>query len=53
MAKRKRIMNMEKMLKEGRGQGVGSAYKPWIRIQDVPYEYEEKLLKNEKLNHLV
>lgn len=36
MAKRKRIMNVEKMLKEGRGQGIGSTYKPWIRIQDVP-----------------
>lgn len=36
MAKRKRIMNVEKMLKEGRGEGIGSNYKPWIRIQDVP-----------------
>jgi hypothetical protein len=36
MAKRKRIMNIEKMLKEGRGQGISSNYKPWIRIQDVP-----------------
>lgn len=24
------------MLKEGRGQGISSKYKPWIRIQDVP-----------------
>lgn len=24
------------MIKEGRGQGIGSEYKPWIKIQDVP-----------------
>lgn len=36
MAKRKRIMNIERMHKEGRGQGIGSTYKPWLKIQDVP-----------------
>ncbi|WML36204.1 TnsA endonuclease N-terminal domain-containing protein [Clostridium sp. OS1-26] len=36
MAKRKRHLNIDKMLKEGRGSGKGSEYKPWIRIQDVP-----------------
>lgn len=36
MVERKRVMNIEKMLKEGRGQGISSDYKPWIRIQDVP-----------------
>ncbi len=36
MAKRKRIQNIEKMIKEGYGKGMGSDYKPWIRIQDVP-----------------
>lgn len=36
MAKRKRKINIEKMLKEGRGQGIGPEYKPWIKIQDVP-----------------
>lgn len=36
MAKRKRIHNIEKMLKEGYGSGVGKEYKPWIKIQDVP-----------------
>lgn len=24
------------MIKEGRGQGIGFEYKPWINIQDVP-----------------
>lgn len=36
MAKRKRIENIDKMLKEGRGTGIGFEYKPWLRIQDVP-----------------
>lgn len=39
MAKRKReITNakIEKFIKEGRGQGTGKDYLPWIRIQDVP-----------------
>lgn len=29
-------MDVDKTLKEGRGQGIGNAYKPWIKIQDVP-----------------
>jgi hypothetical protein len=39
MAKRKRQTNqevIEKRLKEGRGQGRGADYKPWLLIQDVP-----------------
>lgn len=39
MAKRKMGLTEEKvnqMEKEGRGQGEGSAYKPWITIQDFP-----------------
>ncbi|MEG0308343.1 MAG: TnsA endonuclease N-terminal domain-containing protein [Clostridium sp.] len=36
MAKRKRIHDIEKMIKEGYGTGIGSEYKPWIKIQDVP-----------------
>lgn len=35
MAKRKRHLDINKMIKEGRGTGIGSEYKPWIRIQDV------------------
>jgi len=33
MAKRKRTHNIEKMIKEGYGTGIGSEYKPWIKIQ--------------------
>lgn len=36
MTKRKRLINTKKLMKEGRGQGLGSKYKPWLRIQDVP-----------------
>lgn len=36
MAKRERKLNVDKLIKEGRGTGVGETYKPWIKIQDVP-----------------
>ncbi|MSR90367.1 TnsA endonuclease N-terminal domain-containing protein [Inconstantimicrobium porci] len=36
MAKRKRTHDIEKMIKDGYGSGVGAEYKPWIKIQDVP-----------------
>lgn len=36
MTKRKRLINAKKLMKEGRGQGLGSKYKPWLKIQDVP-----------------
>ncbi|MFT5872448.1 MAG: hypothetical protein ACI8WT_001379 [Clostridium sp.] len=39
MAKRKRGFTREKYekwIKEGRGQGEGADYKPWLLIQDVP-----------------
>lgn len=41
MAKRNRQLTeakIEKMIKEGRGQGTGKDYLPWIKIQDVPSE---------------
>ncbi|WP_445376165.1 hypothetical protein [Peribacillus tepidiphilus] len=36
MAKRKRSSSIERKLKDGLGQGFGSGYIPWIKIQDVP-----------------
>ena len=36
MAKRKRIQNIQNMIKEGYGTGIGSKYKPYIKIQHVP-----------------
>lgn len=39
MAKRRRKLDetiIEKRIKEGRGQGSGANYKPWLTIQDVP-----------------
>ncbi|NFG38430.1 heteromeric transposase endonuclease subunit TnsA [Clostridium botulinum] len=35
MAKRDRKKDSEKLIKEGRGTGMGKEYIPWIRIQDV------------------
>lgn len=35
MAKRERTKDIERMIKEGRGNGIGKAYIPWITIQDV------------------
>ncbi|MFT8320042.1 MAG: TnsA endonuclease N-terminal domain-containing protein [Bacillus sp. (in: firmicutes)] len=35
MSKRKRTSEIEKWIKEGRGSGIGSEYKPWLKIQDV------------------
>jgi hypothetical protein len=39
MAKRRYAIDsakMERYIKEGRGQGTGADYKPWLTIQDVP-----------------
>jgi hypothetical protein len=39
VAKRKRVINervIKRRLKEGRGQGRGADYQPWLHIQDVP-----------------
>lgn len=41
MAKRRREITeakIERFIKEGRGQGTGKEYLPWLRIQDVPSE---------------
>jgi hypothetical protein len=39
MSKRKRVWNhsiYKKYLREGRGQGIGADYKPWITVRDFP-----------------
>lgn len=39
MGKRRSVINertIKERLKDGRGQGRGASYKPWLRIQDVP-----------------
>lgn len=30
----RRIKSVEKLIKEGRGQGIGAEYKPWIKTQE-------------------
>lgn len=39
MSRRKYVINEKRVarfVKEGRGQGEGAEYKPWLKIQDVP-----------------
>lgn len=50
MAKRKRIHNVEEMLKKGYGNGVGEEYKPWISIQDVGSKGRVTRVKGFKTN---
>ena len=52
MAKRVRGFTKEKCekwIKEGRGQGVGVDYKPWLTIQDVPSRGRCQRLKGNKI----
>ncbi|KXY35015.1 heteromeric transposase endonuclease subunit TnsA [Bacillus sp. FSL K6-0067] len=49
MAKRKRSPSIEKKLKDGRGQGLGIDYKPWVTIQDVPSLGRATRLKGVKI----
>lgn len=53
MAKRKRGFTREKYkrwIKEGRGQGTGSEYKPWLTIQDVPSSGEVTRIHGVKID---
>jgi len=46
---------LERFLKEGRGQGVGKEYKPWLTIQDIPSRGRASRLyssKTDRLHHL-
>lgn len=59
MAKRRRETTertIRKRLKEGRGQGSGAEYKPWLRIQDVPSQglaHRIKGWKTGRVHHLL
>lgn len=50
MAKRKRLQNIEALIKEGRGNGIGSEYKPWIKIQDIASKGRVTRVKGIKTN---
>ncbi|AXQ50874.1 TnsA endonuclease N-terminal domain-containing protein [Lysinibacillus fusiformis] len=50
MSKRKRTSQAEKWIKEGRGTGIGSEYKPWLKIQDVSSLGRSTRLKGIKTN---
>lgn len=59
MAKRRRETtekSIEQRLKEGRGQGTGAEYQPWLRIQDVPSQglvHRIKGWKTGRVHHLL
>lgn len=59
MAKRQRRINaavIDKRLREGRGQGKGAAYSPWLHIQDVPSQgltHRIKGWKTEREHHFL
>lgn len=60
MAKRKRINStdtrIEKWIKEGRGQGEGANYKPWLNIQDVAskgYATRDLGWKTNRIHHFL
>lgn len=48
MAKRKRKIDIEKRIMEGRGTGRLNEYKPWLTIQDVPSEGRASRIKGIK-----
>lgn len=50
MAKRKRSQSIDKKLKDGRGQGLGIEYKPWLHIQDVSSLGRSTRLKGNKIS---
>ncbi|MDU5080986.1 TnsA endonuclease N-terminal domain-containing protein [uncultured Tissierella sp.] len=53
MTKRKRLTTkktIENLIKEGRGEGIGEDYKPWILIQDVASLGRATRLKGIKTN---
>lgn len=50
MSKRTRTSKIEKWIKEGRGTGIGSEYKPWLNIQDVASMGRSTRLKGIKTN---
>ncbi|GIO09877.1 hypothetical protein J31TS6_59050 [Brevibacillus reuszeri] len=55
MTKRKRetsISQIEKRLKEGRGQGYGRDYIPWLLIQDVPSSGRATRIQGWKTNRI-
>jgi len=59
MAKRQRETNqitIDKRIREGRGQGRGSDYKPWLLVQDVPSQglaTRIKGWKTKRVHHLL
>ncbi|WP_176060979.1 TnsA endonuclease N-terminal domain-containing protein [Paraburkholderia sp. BCC1876] len=59
MAKRRYVIDSAKIarfIKEGRGQGSGATYKPWLTIQDVPSDgraHRAYGWKTKRVHHLL
>jgi hypothetical protein len=59
MAKRDRSINssvIEKRIAEGRGEGTGASYNPWLHVQDVPSDgraWRIKGWKTGRVHHLL
>jgi len=59
MAKRVRTWNKakyERYLKEGRGQGEGSSYRPWVSVQDFSFQGAISRIaghKTERVHHFL
>ena len=47
---------IDRFIKEGRGQGVGKDYRPWLTVQDVPSNgrvHRPYSFKTERIHHLL
>ncbi len=59
MAKRRYVINSAKIarfIKEGRGQGSGATYRPWLTVQDVPSDgraHRSYGWKTKRVHHLL
>ena len=47
---------IEQRIKDGRGQGYGEKYQPWLRVQDVPSDGRSHRIfshKTKRIHHLL
>lgn len=49
MYTRARTSKVEQWIKEGRGSGIGSEYKPWLNIEDVSSQGRSTRLRGIKI----
>lgn len=44
--------DIDRYIKEGYGQGEGSQYSPWLRVQDVPSKGRSRKVQGKKVNRI-